>query len=98
MANTQANSSSSKPITLITVLKPVSIEDTLLLQHHNPVFYLQDNPKPKSTEISTLWITSSSKVKPIKLKEGLTLMSQERIEDVLNSILEGQEKKIEELA
>ena len=38
------------------------------------------------------------KVKPIKLKEGSTLMSQERIEDVLNSILEGQEKKIEELA
>ena len=56
------------------------------------------SPKPKSTEISTLWITSSSKVKPIKLKEGSTLMSQERIEDVLNSILEGQEKKIEELA
>ena len=35
-ADTQASSSSSKPITPITVLKPVSIEDTLLLQHHNP--------------------------------------------------------------
>ena len=76
----------------------MSIEDTPLLQHHNLVFNLQDNPKPKSTEISTLWITSSSKVKTIKLKEGLTLMSQERIEDVLNAILEGQEKTNEELA
>jgi len=75
----------------------VSIEDTPLLQHHNPVFDLQDNPKPKSTEISTFWITSSSKVKPIKPKEGSTLMSQERIEDVLNSILEGQEKINKEL-
>jgi len=59
------------------------IEDTLLLQHHNLAFNLQDNPKPKFTEISTLWITSLSKVNPIKLKEGSTLMSQERIEDVL---------------
>ena len=35
--DTQASSSSSKPI---TVLKPVSIEDILLLQHHNLVFDL----------------------------------------------------------
>ena len=38
------------------------------------------------------------KFKPIKPKEASTLMSQERIEDVLNSILEGQEKINEELA
>ena len=38
------------------------------------------------------------KVKPIKLKEDSSLMSQERIEDVLNSIMEGQEKTNEELA
>ena len=59
------------------------------------MFEVQDNPKPESIEISTFWITSSSKVKP---KEGSTLMSQERIEDVLNSILEGQEKINEKLA
>ena len=79
-------------------MKLVSIEDTPLLQHHNPVFDLQDNPKPKSTEMSTFWITSSSKVKPIKVKVGSTLMSQEKIEDVLNSIPEGPEKINEELA
>ena len=50
MANTQANSSSSKPITLITVLKPVSIEDTPLLQHHNPIFDLQDSSSHKKFE------------------------------------------------
>ena len=38
------------------------------------------------------------KFKPIKPNEGSTLMSQERIEDVLNSILEGQKKTNEELA
>ena len=38
------------------------------------------------------------KVKPIKLKGDSSPMSQERIEDVLNSILEGQKKTNEELA
>ena len=38
------------------------------------------------------------KFKPIKPKKGSILMSQERIEDVLNSILEGQERINEELA
>ena len=37
------------------------------------------------------------KFKPIKPKEGSTLISQERIEDVLNSTLESQEKINEEL-
>ena len=41
-ADTQASSSISKPITLIMVLRLVSIEDTSLLQHHNPIFDLQD--------------------------------------------------------
>ena len=39
-ADTQASSSSSKPITPITILKSSSIEETLLLQHHNPIFDL----------------------------------------------------------
>ena len=34
--------SNSKPSTPIMVLKPVSIEDTPLLQHHNLIFNLQD--------------------------------------------------------
>ena len=38
------------------------------------------------------------KCKPIKPKESSILMSQERIKDVLNSILEGQESINEELA
>ena len=50
MANTQANSSNSKPITLIIVLKPVSVEDTPLLQHHNPIFDLQDSSSHKKFE------------------------------------------------
>ena len=45
-ADTQASSSSSKPITPITVLKPVSIEDTPLLQHHNLISDLQDTSNP----------------------------------------------------
>ena len=50
--DTQANSFSSKPITSITVLKPVSIEDTPLLQHHNLVFDLQDSPSHKKSKDS----------------------------------------------
>ena len=50
MANTQASSSNSKSITLIIVLKPVSIEDTPLLQHHNPIFDLQDSSSHKKFE------------------------------------------------
>ena len=38
------------------------------------------------------------KVKPIKLKEDSSPMSHERIKNVLNSIMEGQEKTNEELA
>ena len=38
------------------------------------------------------------KVKPIKLKGDSSPMSQERIEDVLSSILEGQKNINEELA
>ena len=49
-ANTQASSSSSKPIAPITVLKPISIEDTLLLQHHNHIFDLQDSSSHKKSE------------------------------------------------
>ena len=32
------------------VLKPVSIEDIPLLQHHNPIFNLQDSSSHKNTE------------------------------------------------
>ena len=34
------------------IVKPVSIEDTPLLQHHNPVFDLQDSPSHKMSEDS----------------------------------------------
>ena len=34
------------------VLKPMSIEDIPLLQHHNPVFDLQDSPSHKMSEDS----------------------------------------------
>ncbi|XP_030943400.1 uncharacterized protein LOC115968221 [Quercus lobata] len=36
----QASSSNSKHVTPITILKPSSIEETPLLQHHNPIFDL----------------------------------------------------------
>ena len=32
------------------ILKPVSIEENPLLQHHNPVFDLQDNSSHKKSE------------------------------------------------
>ena len=41
--------SSSKPI---TVMNPMSIEDTPLLQYRNPVFDLQDSPSHKKSEDS----------------------------------------------
>ena len=34
------------------VLKPVSIEDTPLLQYHNPLFDLQDSPSHKKSKNS----------------------------------------------
>ena len=32
------------------VLKPVSLKETPLLQHHNPIFYLQDSSSHKKFE------------------------------------------------
>ena len=51
--DTQANNYSSKPI---TVLKPVSIKDTPLLQHHNLVFNLQGSLSHKKFEDSTTMV------------------------------------------
>ena len=48
--DTQACSSSSKHVTPITILKPSSIEETPLLQHHNPIFDLQDSSSHKKFE------------------------------------------------
>ena len=45
----QASSSSSKPI---TILKLMSIGDIPLLQHHNPMFDLQDSPSHKKSKDS----------------------------------------------
>ena len=44
-------SSSSKPI---IVLKPLCIEGTLQLQHCNPMFDLQDNPRKRSEDPVTM--------------------------------------------
>ena len=38
------------PVTPITILKPSSIEETPLLQHHNPIFDLQDTSSHKKFE------------------------------------------------
>ena len=46
----QASSSSFKPVTPITILKPSSIEETPLLQHYNPIFDLQDSLSHKKFE------------------------------------------------
>ena len=48
--DTQAYSSSSKHVPPITILKPSSIEETPLLQHHNPIFDLQDSSSHKKFE------------------------------------------------
>ena len=48
--DTQASSSSSKLVTPITILKPLSIEETPLLLHHNPIFDLQDSSSHKKPE------------------------------------------------
>ena len=46
----QDSSSSFKPVTPITILKPSSIEETPLLQHHNPILDLQDNLSHKKPD------------------------------------------------
>ena len=49
-SDTQADSSSSKPVTPITILKLSSIKETPLLQYHNPIFDLKDSSSHKKSE------------------------------------------------
>ncbi|KAK9984365.1 hypothetical protein SO802_033890 [Lithocarpus litseifolius] len=87
-ADNQASSSKSKSITPFTVLKPVSIEDTPLLQHHNPIFDIQDSSNHKKFEApntmaeegeypNTQKLLNSMVASQIQLKDGMNLMVQQ---------------------
>ena len=86
----QASSSSSKSI---TVLKPVIIEDTPLLQHHNLVFDLQDIPSHKKSEDSITMAEvgeHSNTEEPTNTQELLNTMvaSQIQLREDINLIIQ----------
>ena len=81
------------------VLKPVSIEDTPLLQHHNPILDLQDNPSHKKSENS---ITMAERgeypniEEPMNTQELLNTMVTSQIqlrEDINLTVLQFQNLK-----
>ena len=92
-AETQASSSSSKPITPITVLKLVSIEDSLLRQHHNPIFDLQDssiNKKSKAPNTMVEEEEHSNTEEPMNTQELLNTMvaSQIKLREDMNCMVQ----------
>ena len=79
-ADTQGSSSSSKPI---TILKPMSIEDTPLLQHHNLIFDLQDSSSHKKSEAPNTMAEEGehpNTKEPVNIQELLNTMVASQIQ------------------
>ena len=100
--NSQARSSSSKPI---TVLKPLSIEGNPQLQHLNLVFDMQDSPSPKKSEDSITTAVGEehqNTEEPMSTQELLNTMvaSQIQLREDMNLMvhvpMSESEKKINE--
>ena len=65
------------------VLKHVSIEDNPLLQHHNPVFVLQDNSSHKKSEDSITMVEGGehpNTEEPMNTQELLNTMVASEIQ------------------
>jgi len=100
--NSQARSSSSKPI---TVLKPLRIEGNPQLQHLNLVFDMQDSPSPKKSEDSITTVVGEehqNTEEPMSTQELLNAMvaSQIQLREDMNLmvhvLMSESEKKINE--
>ena len=75
--DTQASSSSSKPVTPITIQKPSNIEETPLLQHHNPIFDFQDSSSHKKFEAPSNMVEEGehpNMEEPMNTQELLNMM------------------------
>ena len=75
------------------VLKPISIEDTLLLQHQNPIFNLQDSSSHKKAEVPNTMVEEgehSNTEKPMNTQELLNIMvvSQIQLRKDMNLIVQ----------
>ena len=75
------------------VLKPISIEDTLLLQHQNPIFNLQDSSSHKKSEVPNTMAEEgehSNTEKPMNTQELLNIMvvSQIQLRKDMNLIVQ----------
>ena len=78
-----SSSSSSKPVTPITTLKPSSIEETPLLQHHNPIIDLQDNSSYKKFEVPSNMVEEGehpNTEEPMNTQELLNTMVASQIQ------------------
>ena len=89
----QASSSSSKPVTPITVQKPVSVEDTPLLQHHNLIFDLQDSSSYRKTEDPITMVEEGEHLntkEPMNTQELLNTMvaSQIQLKEDMNLMVQ----------
>ena len=82
-------SSSSKPI---TVLKPLCIKGTLQLQHRNPMFDLQDNPRKRSEDPVTMvkGDEHQNAEKQMSTQELLNIMvaSQIQLREIMNLMVQ----------
>ena len=75
------------------VLKPVSIEDILLLQHHNPIFNLQDSSSHKNTEDPVTMVEEGehpNTEEPMNTQEPLNTMvaSQIQLREDMNLMIQ----------
>ena len=64
------------------VLKPISIEDTPLLQHHNPIFDSQDSSSHKKSEAPNTVVEEgehSNTKEPMNTQELLNIMVASQI-------------------
>ena len=92
-ADIQANRSNSKPITPISILKPTSIEDTSLLQNHNPIFDLQGSSSHKKSETPNTMAEEgehSNTKEPMNTQELLNTMvaSQIQLREDMNCMVQ----------
>ena len=75
------------------VLKPVSIEETLLLQHHKPIFDLQDNSSHKKSEAPSIMAKEGehpNTKEPMNTQELLNTMvaSQIQLREDMNHMVQ----------
>ena len=81
------------PVTPITILKPSSIEETPLLQHHNPIFDIQDSSSHEKFEAPSSMVEEGLHPKteePMNTQELLNTMvaSQIQLREDMNRMMQ----------